>query len=351
MRGVTLVAVLCCLAAASYAESDVDFGSGSGDDDGGVETISPTNSTKTSTDSTNDDGSGEDDEDGDGSGSAMSSTAETPTTEMETTTEQQSTTEQQTTTERVETTTETATTAAAIQGDDEDEVSGSGSGSTTSQPQDEPTTTSSDIYLSTTTEQTLIIPGRSSTTESTPKSSTPKSSTPKSSTPTIRFKTTQKSTSTVDNRVTTQPTDPMTIYITQPKATRRIPTRKPEVISYTRKATTKMDAKTKEPKMKISEEPTEQYDEEITTDRNDIGTTTKEGDPNVAALKKDKDGFTLTTEVIAGVVGCALLALLLIAFLMYRLKKRDEGSYLLDESNAYPVDYKKMNVSDKEAFI
>jgi hypothetical protein len=152
----------------------------------------------------------------------------------------------------------------------------------------------------------------------------------------------------VDNRVTTQPTDPMTIYITQPKATRRIPTRKPEVISYTRKATTKMDAKTKEPK--ISEEPT-QYDEEITTDQNDKGTTTKEEEPNVAALKKDKDGFTLTTEVIAGVVGCALLALLLIAFLMYRLKKRDEGSYLLDESNAYPVDYKKMNVSDKEAFI
>ena len=345
MRGVILLAVLSCFAAVLNAESEPYLGSASGD---GVVLISPTNKTKTTTDLTNDDGSGEDDEDGEvyASGSAMSSsTAETPTTELETTTEQQTTTEQHTTTDQQTTTqretttevTEAATTYTSTQGDDEDDYSGSGSGSASSKPQYESTSTSNDIYITSTTEQTVIIPGRSSTTESTSESSTPQ--------PNIHFKTT--SSSTEKFLPTTQSTT-----TTESVETTTAASNTQAIVKSTMaesETTTKMDVKT--PKVYPTKQPTEQSEEEFTTERADTESTTAE-DPGVMAhKKKQEEGFTLTTEVIAGVVGCALLALLLIAFLMYRLKKRDEGSYLLDESNAYPPDYKKINISDKEAFI
>ena len=356
MRGVILVVLLGYLAVVLYAESEPtkQVGSGSGDGiDDQVIYITPTNGTKPPTDSTDDYGSGVDDEDDEdyGSGSAMPSTTETFTTETPTTVRESTTTE--------ETTTEAATTTSTttiITPDDEDYYSGSGSGSglSSTRPQDETTTASTDIYISTETStvdnvNALIIQAQNNivtTTESTKQESTRS-----------LFKTTQKPAS------TTPPRAPTTDSWTRESATTTT-----ESVETTTQASTpgliKTEAATteqyrvqstetespEEPELEILSEEPKVINKFATTKQSDE-TTKQSGD--IMALKKNKKepGFTLTTEVIAGVVGCALLALLLIAFLMYRLKKRDEGSYLLDESNAYPVDYKKFHVSDKEAFI
>lgn len=58
----------------------------------------------------------------------------------------------------------------------------------------------------------------------------------------------------------------------------------------------------------------------------------------------------LTTEVIAAVVVGAVCAVILIAFLVYRLRKRDEGSYSLSDVG-YKDTYKLHADTGKEAFV
>lgn len=57
----------------------------------------------------------------------------------------------------------------------------------------------------------------------------------------------------------------------------------------------------------------------------------------------------LTAEVIAAVVVGAVCAVILIGFLVYRLRKRDEGSYAL--SDGYKDTYKLQGDNGKEAFV
>lgn len=70
-----------------------------------------------------------------------------------------------------------------------------------------------------------------------------------------------------------------------------------------------------------------------TTKPTDVGTEVKgkkKGDP---PKKKEKGLFrNLSIEILIALVAGALCALLLVAFLVYRLKKRNEGSYALSES-------------------
>lgn len=82
------------------------------------------------------------------------------------------------------------------------------------------------------------------------------------------------------------------------------------------------------------------------------------GGDTLALQNKDKDldntagekevMKVLTTEVIAAVVVGAVCAVILIAFLVYRLRKRDEGSYSLSE---YKDTYKLHADTGKEAFV
>ena len=58
----------------------------------------------------------------------------------------------------------------------------------------------------------------------------------------------------------------------------------------------------------------------------------------------------LTTEVIAAVVVGAVFAVILIAFLVYRLRKRDEGSYALSDLG-YKDTYRLQGDTGKEAFV
>ncbi|XP_068706888.1 syndecan-2-like [Montipora foliosa] len=58
----------------------------------------------------------------------------------------------------------------------------------------------------------------------------------------------------------------------------------------------------------------------------------------------------LTAEVIAAVVVGAVCAVILIAFLVYRLRKRDEGSYALSDVG-YKDTYKLQGDYGKEAFV
>lgn len=75
--------------------------------------------------------------------------------------------------------------------------------------------------------------------------------------------------------------------------------------------------------------------------------------PNAEARTKEKEGSVLrvlTTEVIAAVVVGAVCAVILIAFLVYRLRKRDEGSYALSDA-CYKDTYKLQGDTGKEAFV
>ena len=73
--------------------------------------------------------------------------------------------------------------------------------------------------------------------------------------------------------------------------------------------------------------------------------------PNAEALVGTKSVLTvLTTEVIAAVVVGAVCAVILIAFLVYRLRKRDEGSYALSDAG-YKDTYKLQGDTGKEAFV
>ena len=73
--------------------------------------------------------------------------------------------------------------------------------------------------------------------------------------------------------------------------------------------------------------------------------------PNAEARVDEKTVLTvLTTEVIAAVVVGAVCAVILIAFLVYRLRKRDEGSYALSDAG-YKDTYKLQGDTGKEAFV
>lgn len=75
------------------------------------------------------------------------------------------------------------------------------------------------------------------------------------------------------------------------------------------------------------------------------------GDGNVAASKQERQGLrVLTKEVIAAVIVGGICAIILIAFLVYRLRKRDEGSYVLTDS-AYKDTHKLRGDTGKEAFV
>lgn len=106
-----------------------------------------------------------------------------------------------------------------------------------------------------------------------------------------------------------------------------------------------------------TEEPTEE--ETKTTDENIFHVDPRsEKSPNAEANAADdkvdeeigeKVVKVLTTEVIAAVVVGAVCAVILIAFLVYRLRKRDEGSYALDAG--YKDTYKLQADTGKEAFV
>lgn len=284
---------------------------------GDVVVISPTSKGTPPADSTNDSGSGVDDEDGDGEDDEGSgSTTATYTTVTYTT---------------------VGPTA------EEDEGSGgSGSGGGSTSPAFETkstiqttesttaTTENTDIYIETSSKKTNAADETSTTTKSvrTEAEEFPAEKTTASNVVDKTIETPAsaiKSSGTMKARTTVQtPTE-------KPSTRLETTTAEPESTSELTKATKTVETKTK------------------STPSSEESTTSGQ---NMMALKGNKgEGFTLTTEVIAGVVGCALLALLLIAFLMYRLKKRDEGSYLLDDSCGNLDTYKKVDNSDKEAFV
>lgn len=82
-------------------------------------------------------------------------------------------------------------------------------------------------------------------------------------------------------------------------------------------------------------------------------TNFEEADANARTSNDENGGLNgLTTEVVAAVVVGAVCAIIIIAFLVYRLKKRDEGSYALDESTHYTnKDAYKFSAEGKEAFV
>lgn len=137
------------------------------------------------------------------------------------------------------------------------------------------------------------------------------------------------------------------------------------VISPTTEETTATSEKTTTINNEITEEPEKTTEEEISeepTDGNDVGddifgggvsTDAPDDDdsPNAEARVDEKSALrVLTTEVIAAVVVGAVCAVILIAFLVYRLRKRDEGSYALSDAG-YKDTYKLQGDTGKEAFV
>lgn len=66
-------------------------------------------------------------------------------------------------------------------------------------------------------------------------------------------------------------------------------------------------------------------------DKNNVGDKDKQGAKD---SKNGKSGVNFTVGIIIGVVVGAILAILIIVFLVYRLRKKDEGSYSLDEQSS-----------------
>lgn len=138
------------------------------------------------------------------------------------------------------------------------------------------------------------------------------------------------------------------------------------VVSPTTEETTATSEKTATINNEITEEPEKTTEEEISeepTDGNEVGddvfgggvseTDAPDDDdsPNAEARVDEKSALTvLTTEVIAAVVVGAVCAVILIAFLVYRLRKRDEGSYALSDAG-YKDTYKLQGDTGKEAFV
>lgn len=77
-----------------------------------------------------------------------------------------------------------------------------------------------------------------------------------------------------------------------------------------------------------------------------VGKQAKEPDSKAVAKQPYQ---VLTVEVIAAIVVGAVCAIILIAFLVYRLRKRDEGSYALTDGGFN--DTYKLRGEGKEAFV
>ena len=137
------------------------------------------------------------------------------------------------------------------------------------------------------------------------------------------------------------------------------------VVSPSVTSTTEMDNEITEGTSKSTEE-SENGDENmygggVNTVRNNFATKDSTGQsPNAEAqgqggkggkdMVGEKVPKVLTTEVIAAVVVGAVCAVILIAFLVYRLRKRDEGSYALSDGG-YKDTYKLQADTGKEAFV
>lgn len=134
-----------------------------------------------------------------------------------------------------------------------------------------------------------------------------------------------------------------------------------ESVATTESATSAQGEATTEPSNEITDagettKGTSGVDENESEDEDVFGGGV--GGDTMALQKKDKDldntagekevMKVLTTEVIAAVVVGAVCAVILIAFLVYRLRKRDEGSYSLSE---YKDTYKLNADTGKEAFV
>lgn len=104
---------------------------------------------------------------------------------------------------------------------------------------------------------------------------------------------------------------------------------------------------------KSKKEPTKK---KATTINNGIGDMNAYGGGVGKSQNEDEDEAAekrefqvLTTEVVAAIVVGAVCAIILIAFLVYRLRKRDEGSYALTDGG-YNDTY-KLRGEGKEAFV
>ena len=132
-----------------------------------------------------------------------------------------------------------------------------------------------------------------------------------------------------------------------------------ETTATTEKTTTINNEITESPE-KTTEETDEPTDEPTDGDDGNMlgGGVSVETDPpnepdspNAEARVDEKSVLrVLTTEVIAAVVVGAVCAVILIAFLVYRLRKRDEGSYALSDAG-YKDTYKLQGDTGKEAFV
>lgn len=146
-------------------------------------------------------------------------------------------------------------------------------------------------------------------------------------------------------------TDPSTVDVTV------------ESVVTTESATSAQGETTTEQSNEITEagettKGTSGVDENVSEDEDVFGGGV--GGDTMALEKKDKDldntagekevMKVLTTEVIAAVVVGAVCAVILIAFLVYRLRKRDEGSYSLSDVG-YKDTYKLHADTGKEAFV
>ena len=119
-------------------------------------------------------------------------------------------------------------------------------------------------------------------------------------------------------------------------------------------STTEMDNEITEGTSKSTEE-SENGDENmygggVNTVRNNFAEAQGQGGKGGKDMVGEKVPKVLTTEVIAAVVVGAVCAVILIAFLVYRLRKRDEGSYALSDGG-YKDTYKLQADTGKEAFV
>lgn len=126
------------------------------------------------------------------------------------------------------------------------------------------------------------------------------------------------------------------------------------VVSPSVTSTTEMDNEITEGTSKSTEE-SENGDENmygggVNTVRNNFAEAQEQGGKGGKDMVGEKVPKVLTTEVIAAVVVGAVCAVILIAFLVYRLRKRDEGSYALSDGG-YKDTYKLQADTGKEAFV
>lgn len=126
------------------------------------------------------------------------------------------------------------------------------------------------------------------------------------------------------------------------------------VVSPSVTSTTEMENEITEGTSKSTEE-SENGDENmygggVNTVRNNFAEAQGQGGKGGKDMVGEKVPKVLTTEVIAAVVVGAVCAVILIAFLVYRLRKRDEGSYALSDGG-YKDTYKLQADTGKEAFV